>query len=344
MLADHGITHTVLAPWQVVGMDGGELDTRRPVRLDVGDGRSMVAVIFDGLLSAAVSFEPAATVDADRFVREQVAPRLAQEPLRDGPPPIVVIATDGELYGHHQPLRDQFLARLVGRGAPSDLPYALPALTAAVEQAVATGLPQAQLRDRTSWSCHHGIARWGSSCACVPDGAWKAPLRAALDRLAGGVDAATEHLLRRLPGAPDPWAARDASVDVLLGVETAVEFAGRWLDPTVSAEDRLTFAAIMEAQRWRLAMFASCGWFWDEPARIETAGTLRAAVRAARLIDGLAGTDLERRLVADLHLVAADGIRLLDAALAAVGAPPAKLALTSPQESVSPRPARHGLT
>ena len=75
----------------------------------------------------------------------------------------------------------------------------------------------------------------------------------------------------------------------------------------------------MEAQRWRLAMFASCGWFWDEPARIETAGALRAAMRAARLIDGLAGTDLEQRLVADLALVSADGIGLLDAALAAVG-------------------------
>lgn len=327
MLADHDITHTVLAPWQVVGMDGGEVDTRRPVRIDLGDGRSMVAVIFDGLLSAAVSFEPKATVDADRFVREQVAPRLAQEPLPDGPPPIVVIATDGELYGHHQPLRAHFLSRLVGRAAPADLPFAMPALATAVAAAAAAGLPEAQLRDRTSWSCHHGIARWGSSCECVPDGAWKAPLRAALNRLAGGVDAATEQLLRALPGRPDPWAARDASVDVLLGIETTESFAGRWLGsaaigaaPT-AAENYLTFAAVMEAQRWRLAMFASCGWFWDEPARIETAGTLRAAIRAARLIDGLAGTDLERRLVADLHLVAADGVRLLDTALAAVGAP-----------------------
>ena len=78
----------------------------------------------------------------------------------------------------------------------------------------------------------------------------------------------------------------------------------------------------MEAQRWRLAMFASCGWFWDGPGRIETAATLRAAARAARLVDGLAGTALERRLVADLALVSADGVQVLDAALAAIGAPP----------------------
>ena len=80
----------------------------------------------------------------------------------------------------------------------------------------------------------------------------------------------------------------------------------------------------MEAQRWRLAMFASCAWFWDRPARIETAGALRAATRAARLIDGLAGTDLERRLIDDLRLIESDGVdgaTLLRVALRAVGAP-----------------------
>jgi hypothetical protein len=320
VLADRGFTHTVLAPWQVVGVDGAELDTRRPVRIDLGDGRSIVAVLYDGPLSAAVSFDPAATVNADSFVRDRVAPRLTQEPLPGELLPLVVIASDGELYGHHQPLRDHFLARLVGRAAPRDLPYETPPLGVAVERAAAEGLPVGRLRDRTSWSCHHGIARWGSSCECVPDGAWKGPLRSALDRLAGGVDAGTEHLLRALPGSPDPWSARDASVDVLLGLETAASFAGNWLAPLATAGDRATFAAVMEAQRWRLAMFASCGWFWDAPARIETAGALRAAVRAARLMDGLAGTALEHRLVADLALVSADGIGLLDAALAAVGA------------------------
>jgi hypothetical protein len=76
----------------------------------------------------------------------------------------------------------------------------------------------------------------------------------------------------------------------------------------------------MDAQRWRLAMFASCGWFWEAPARIETAGALRAAVFVARHVDGMAGTTLEHRLVEDLALVSGDGIRLLEAALEAVGA------------------------
>ena len=59
--------------------------------------------------------------------------------------------------------------------------------------------------------------RWSADCACAPDGRWKAPLRAALERLAAGIDALTEQLAGRLPGSPDPWAARDAYVDVVVG-------------------------------------------------------------------------------------------------------------------------------
>jgi hypothetical protein len=84
----------------------------------------------------------------------------------------------------------------------------------------------------------------------------------------------------------------------------------------------------MEAQRWRLAMFASDGWYWDDPSRPETAAVLRSAARAARLADGLAGAGavLEGRLVADLALFSSpglqiDGVEIYRRALAEVGQP-----------------------
>jgi len=344
LLVDAGVTHTVLAPWQVASVEGSTVDTRRPVRLDLGDGRSIVAVLYDGLLSAGVSFDPTATIDADAFVRDRLVPRFEERPLPDGDAdftPLVVIATDGALYGHHQPAREHFLSRLIGRTAPVGLPYDTPPLSVAVERAAASELPVARLQERTSWSCHHGIERWAAGCGCVPDGRWKGPLRTALERLAGGVDAATDHLVRSLPGAPDPWAARDASVDTVLGVVSPTHFARTWLAPTAEAADTTVFLAVLEAQRWRLAMFASCGWFWDDPVRVETAGALRAATRAARLIDGLAGTDLERRLVADLALVGVDGgdgVALLRTALSAVG-----VRLDGPTPSGPENPSARGL-
>ncbi len=219
LLVDEGVTHTILAPWQLAG-EG--LDTRRPYRVEVGDGRSIVVVAYDGGLSTSVSFETDATTDADRFARERVMPRLSERiDGDDGATPFALIATDGELYGHHQPYRDYFLQRLVG---PADLGYEVATLADVVREAGPSARPAA-IVERSSWSCHHGVARWETACDCVADGDWKAPLRAALDRLAASIDALTDEIARTLPGSPDPWAARDAYVDVVIGAVDEARFA-----------------------------------------------------------------------------------------------------------------------
>ena len=325
LLADAGVTYTILAPWQVDGGPG--LDSRRPVRIDVGDGRSMVAVLYDAGLSTAISFDPSSTVDADAFVRERLMPPFAAEVDGDADP-LVVIATDGELYGHHQPFREQFLARLVGRTAPAARPYATPALADAIRVAESRGLPTVALRERTSWSCHHGVARWMADCPCVADGSWKTPLRAAFERLAGGIDTVTADLAASLPGTPDPWQARYAYVDVVIGASSTEAFTAEVLGARTDPASGRLLIELMDAQRWRLAMFASCAWFWEIADRIETASALRAAIRAARLIDAISDGDLERRLLDDLRLVegeTGDGTALAMSALEAVEAAPPDL-------------------
>ena len=138
--------------------------------------------------------------------------------------------------------------------------------------------------------------RWSGECGCVTDGRWKAPLRLAFERLAAGIDAVTVAQFGALPGEPDPWAARDAYIDVVLGAEPSGSFAAHWVGSKAPVEARRTLLRLMEAQRWRLAMFSSDGWFWDDPMRPETRQVLRFAARAAQLADEIAGTDLERRL------------------------------------------------
>jgi hypothetical protein len=107
-------------------------------------------------------------------------------------------------------------------------------------------------------------------------------LRAAFERLAGALDELSQ---RDLPDL-DLYEARDAYIDVLAGVEEPDAFAGRWLGSTTPVQRRARFLDLMEAQRWRLAMFASDAWFWDDPLRIETRQAFRSAARAARLVDG----------------------------------------------------------
>ena len=163
LLVDEGVTHTILAPWQLAGPG---LDTRRPYRVDVGGGRSIVVVAYDAGLSTSVSFETEATSDADRFARERIVPRLAEALDGDAATPIALIATDGELYGHHQPYRDLFLQRLVG---PADLGFEVATMEDVVAEA-GRGARPAAIVERSSWSCHHGVARWETACGASTTG------------------------------------------------------------------------------------------------------------------------------------------------------------------------------
>jgi hypothetical protein len=123
------------------------------------------------------------------------------------------------------------------------------------------------------------------------------------------------------------WAVRDAYVDVVIGASEGEAFAATHLGPRSSQADRLRLLEVLEAQRWRLAMFASDGWYWDDPWRPETRQVLRCAARAVRQIDQLAETGLEGRLVADLAsfvspALGIDGTRIYRHALSEVGQPP----------------------
>jgi Domain of unknown function (DUF3536)/Glycosyl hydrolase family 57 len=322
VLAGEGIHFTILAPWQSLDPS---IDTRHPYRVDLGAGASIIVVFYDAALSTAVSFEPEATSDASRFSRDRVRARLGGSAPAGFDGTLALIATDGELYGHHQQFRDLFLEHLVAPGDPGERDYDTHALTDLVDGG-GHRYPPVRIAERTSWSCHHGVARWSAECPDAHDARWKGPLRAALERLAGGIDEATDAAFRRTAGAPDPWELRDAYVDVVVGRVAPAAFAADRLGGVAAADDRDRLMALLEAQRWRLAMFASDGWYWDDPIRPETKQLLRSAARAVRIVDGLVGTRLEGRLVADLAIFTSpsrhlDGAAIYRMALAEIGQP-----------------------
>ncbi len=323
--AAEGIRYTILAPWQA---GDPEIDTRRPYRVDPGGGRGLVVAFYDRALSSAVSFQDEATADADRFARDWVAPRLAGSLPLGVTQPLALIATDGELYGHHKQFRDLFLHRLV-RGGPDvpDRGFDVTALGDIIREGPREPFPLARLREGTSWSCHHGLLRWHAECPCVLDGRWKRPLRAALDRLAGAVDAVSIDLLRATDvDAAVLWEARDGYVDVIAGRADAASFARAATGGGRSRKRADLLERLLDAQRWRLAMFASDGWYWDDPAREETRHVLRCAAKAVREIDALAGTRIEHELLDDLSLLSSparriDGATIYREALLEVGQP-----------------------
>ncbi|MGH7441724.1 MAG: DUF3536 domain-containing protein, partial [bacterium] len=138
----------------------------------------------------------------------------------------------------------------------------------------------------SSWSCVHGVGRWMRDCGCHTGGeegwtqAWRGPLRAALDflrdTLAPEYERAASELLK------DPWAARDAFVQVLLDPNPESKdrfFEAQALRP-LSQQERQRALCLLDMQRQCLLMYTSCGWFFNDLAGIETVQILKYAARA----------------------------------------------------------------
>ena len=297
VLARQGIEFTILAPWQAASLD---LDSTEPYFVNLGDGRRITVFFYERELSTRISFDAGATTNADVFAKYILQAYFRPDKSERGEPQLVLLASDGELYGHHQHYRDRFLARLVD-GASNQLGIrsTYPALW------LKSYPPHNSIgiREQTSWSCHHGVGRWLGACACTPgDGNWKAQLRYVFEHLAGEIDRLYLDVTRTL--FDDPWTLRDRYIHVILNrcsIEQLLE--GMTGHALTSAQVRRVHL-MLEAQRERQRMFTSCGWYFDEFDRIEPRNNVAYAAQAVRLARLATGVDLEPAIVTELHRIA----------------------------------------
>jgi hypothetical protein len=285
-----GLLYTIVAPQQVAGVR----EERGVFRVELPSGAQFAVVVYDAGLGGLISFNPSATDSAARFAQEKVLPLFSNRATR---PTLVPIASDGEVYGHHHAFKDLFLEDLLARRLAEN------GISAITLDAFVQRFPPAKtatVLERSSWGCPHRLARWSTGCACTTrDSSWKQPLRAALDELAHEADAVYE---REGAGVLlDPWAARDAYVDV---VDEAVPFGdwiAAWQRP--GADNARRALTLLEAQRHRLAMYASCAFYWEDIDRLEPGYSIRRGVAAADLLDGQFGTRLRDGFVARLSQI-----------------------------------------
>jgi alpha-amylase/alpha-mannosidase (GH57 family) len=296
VLADAGIEFTILAPWQA---DTYHLDPTEPYRVNLPGGRSITVFFYHQDLSGRVSFDPAMTTNADAFVLHDLSRHYHREKEQRGEPQMLLVASDGELYGHHQPFRDKFLAYLLS-GASSQVGIT-PTFPA---HWLKTHPPRRTIgiRDFTSWSCHHGVLRWMDDCSCTPSaGVWKRGLRQGLDKIGAALETVFVETIR--PVIADPWALRNRYIHVLLGeldVETLIhDMAGRRL----AAETTRQIALLLEAERERQRMYTSCGWFFDDFDRIEPKNNMAYAAHALALTRSATGVDLAPDALSHLQSV-----------------------------------------
>jgi len=293
-LAAERVRFTILAPhqatrvrepggsWTGAGADGG-LDTGRAYVQRLPSGREIALFFYDGDVATGIAFDGLLHDGAE------LSRRLEAMALTGEAPRLGHVATDGESYGHHHAHGEMALAwamEAVERDARVDL------TTYGAWLAAHPPDTEVECADGTSWSCAHGVRRWAGGCDCGTGGAgwdygWRGPLRSALDDIRDDLAGRFEDEAGRL--LDDPWAARDDYAELRLGGATVAEaWWRRHLRPGAEGS-RAEVRRWLEMQAAALRMFTSCGWFFDDPAGLETRQVLRYAGRAldlAGLVDG----------------------------------------------------------
>ena len=311
ILAAEGIKFTILAPRQAqqlridqdspwIDLEYGA-DSRHPYACNLPSGRTIGLFFYNGALATAVAF------DKLLYSGENFARRLLShfDPEGDSSQ-LMHVATDGETYGHHHPHGDMALAYALQYIEENKLAR----LTNYGEYfALHPPTREIRIREKTSWSCAHGVGRWESNCGCNAGGGpgwnqeWRRPLRDAFDWLRDHLMPDYEHSASLL--LKDPWSARDEYIFAVLDRSAAnvTDFLGRHSLQPLSHEERVRVLRLLELQRHLMLMYTSCGWFFDEPTGTETVQVLQYAARAVQLGQQLFGRDCEELFLKRLELV-----------------------------------------
>lgn len=310
-LVDEGFRFTILAPsqaqrcrpiptadapdveWFEVG--GSQIDPTRPYRCFLpsknadGSPRYIDLFFYDGPISRDMGFNDVLSSS------QHFAGRLGQAIRGDHrDSQLIAVATDGETFGHHR------------GGAEKTLAYAVTQefrdrgwLVTNFAHYLAAHPPtwEVVLKPVTAWSCAHGVDRWQDDCGCGGGGEWhqrwRRPLRDALDWLRDQLVEVYES--HAAPLLKDPWAARDAYVEIVGDRSDArcQQFFAQHQRHPLTHDEQVKVLRLLEMQFHTLLMYTSCGWFFEEISRPEGTQILRYAARAIELAGEVAGVVLE---------------------------------------------------
>jgi hypothetical protein len=317
LLIDEGIRFTILSPTQAeafrpldyshdwINAAARPLEVRRSYRYFPDENRRneyLDIFFFDEMLSKEISFGNLLTSS------ETLASRLHACFTHNAPEPqAVVVATDGETFGHHKAYGDMCLAFLYEHEGPPQglVPVNFGYLLEKYPPRFEVRLKNAD-GEGTAWSCSHGMGRWKRDCGCNTGGkpkwnqAWRTPLRAALEYLRQEIDTSFEKQCAGL--IADPWKARDA-YEPLMRIpsweRTRDAFIACGASTTMTRPQIMAVRRLLEAQKYMLFSFTSCGWFFADISGIETQQNLAYACRALHL-----GIEPERRREVEQKFIA----------------------------------------
>jgi alpha-amylase/alpha-mannosidase (GH57 family) len=276
-LARAGIKYTILAPSQGRFIsDSATASEAGPFEWRQGD-LSIAVFRFERELSGQIAFSDLLGDGG------HLANWLADVAFAQPPGAAVMIATDGETFGHHKKTGAAELARAF-------------AILAEREGVVVTNCAQYlaehpargrfEVEGPTAWSCAHGVERWRSNCGCRLEHdtsqEWRGPLRAAMEFIKNHAEAVYDRFAPSL--VADPAAALRESIRLFIDASPEVAEEAFFARHKVRDENnRAQLLRLLEMQRAAQATLTSCAWFFDDFGGPEGRIVLRWAARAEEL-------------------------------------------------------------
>ncbi len=271
------------------------------------EGNLRLAVFrFDRLLSGSIAFGEMLS-DGTRLATALIDTVRALAPGQ-----ALLVATDGETFGHHKRTGAAELARAIKMLEQQDDVV----LTNCSQYLAVRGCTGHFESDApTSWSCVHGIERWRSNCGCRIDSStnqeWRRPLRATMDFVRNHCDALYDRFAAGCVN--DPWAALKAAPRLFVDLSPAVqeEFFAAHRPKDENRREQLV--RLFEMERAAQAALTSCAWFFDDFGGLEGRIALRWAARAIELASELAPS-IESEVLQQLRAVRSNRREIGDAA------------------------------
>jgi hypothetical protein len=293
ILAAHGIRFTILSEEQMHGETNAGAG---PYWIRLDQGRRIAVFVRDRGLSDAIAFQLPEPTHVGEWLLEQME-RCCRSLGPQPHTPLLLAATDGETFGHHNRHGVESLKRLLRASNSFGYGTTTPGLYLRDHPLQA----EVKIIENSAWSCAHGLARWVVGCGCTKgDSRWKGALRRALDNLAFNLDDVYSREAHEL-GA-DPWALRDDYIAIVLGQVNGPEFLSRNGLGHLGENESMRLLTLLEAQFHRQRMYTSCTFFFADLERPEPRYAIANAIRALALTYYATRDDLSRGFRRDLRV------------------------------------------
>jgi alpha-amylase/alpha-mannosidase (GH57 family) len=309
LLIKHGVSFIILSPWQAEKLlfdDGNVIYSsavqtkslhNQPFRLE-GKSGSVSAFFYNPDLASGISF--------GHFLKnaDSLYKTIKEFSCQDGVcNSFVHTATDGEIYGHHEPYGDMCLAALIKK-IDNDPSLRITNYGEFLEKKppIATAvLNTGEDSKGSSWSCSHGVSRWYKDCGCSTGGEekwnqkWRVPLRSAFNALnISLLDIFKKKISQITAMNPDQILLEYGKV--ICGLENPNDFVHKYVKENSSSHLKSRLLTLLEGQKFRHFMFTSCGWFFSDISGIEPRQNIKYALHAIKLFAEFTDIDLRKQL------------------------------------------------